>query len=75
MHEKEQGEDSQPSKLPLGTVLNDCSLMHTDTYLSDFKIVFDESEKPVIAVITKDDLKECLVKTDADQLEKMINFS
>lgn len=65
--------------LDQGTVVNDCSLILNKPYLRGYKLIFDVPEKvdeiPVIARLSHEEFKECLLKTDEDHIEKLINFS
>ena len=58
-----------------GTAVNECSLLLDHTYLRGYKLTYDVEEPPVIASLSSEAFKECLVQTDTDQIEKIINFS
>lgn len=58
-----------------GSVINECSLLGSRPYLNNFALSFDPATKPVIATMSADLFKECMRKTDTDQIEKLINWS
>lgn len=58
-----------------GSIVNDCCLIVGKPYLENYMLVCDPEAKPIIAVLTSQEFKDGVEKTDNEQLEKLINFS
>lgn len=70
-----QADDTDSSYLTPGTIINDCCLIVGRPYLEKYMLVCEPDDMPVIAVLTHQEFKEGVEKTDNEQLEKLINFS
>ena len=75
--EKEEIPGIQNNLVRHATVINDGTMMIRKPYLSEYKLVFNtqNNELPVIAVLSHEDFRQCLERTDSDNLEKLIGFS